>query len=368
MWLLAGLVLMVLLLFAGAKVAQAAPPANDDFANAIVVGALPYSNSQTTVDATLEFDEQQPCGVGSTVWYSFTPTTSGIFEVDTLGSNFDTIVAVYTGNAVNALTLVGCDDDGGSLGGASKLSFFASAGSTYHIQAGGFVGHQGNLVLNVDQTEALDTTYWQCFNVTGGDDPRERLTLLTDNFGVDDATVRRAIRFCEGATKNGDGSLEPLEFYLCYTLTGGMDPREYVTLLTENFGEDEVRVRASTTMCEPAQKYADGSWTGELELPTYQCFNLTDGNDPNERVPLVTDNFGEDDVVVRRSNLMCEAALVNPDNGELPTEVRQCFTLTGGHDPRREVEVRTDRFGEDSLQVRASTLMCEAALKGDFFT
>jgi hypothetical protein len=162
--------------------------------------------------------------------------------------------------------------------------------------------------------------------------------------------------------------LEPAEFYLCYTLTGGMDPREYVMLLTENFGEDEVRVRASTTMCEPAQKYVEGSWTGDLKLPTYQCFNLTDGNDPNERVTLVTDNFGEDDVTVRRSTLMCEMALVNPENGGLLTGVRQCFTLTGGHDPRREVEVRTERFGNDRLEVRSSTMMCKPALKGDFFT
>jgi hypothetical protein len=141
-----------------------------------------------------------------------------------------------------------------------------------------------------------------------------------------------------------------------------MDPNEDVTLTTANFGEGDVTVRSATSMCEPAEKYVEGSYVGDLALPSQQCFNLTGGMDPREGVTLATDNFGEDDVTVRRSNLMCDEALVDADNGALPEPVqRQCFTLTGGHDPNREIDVRTELFGEDTVRVRASTLMCEAS-------
>jgi hypothetical protein len=258
-------------------------------------------------------------------------------------------------------------------------SFTSDTCNLGDISAGTLCGPEGVTVDGVGNLYAMDSgnhrvlvyssfsgvaggQFWQCFNVTGGDDPRESLTLTTE-FGDDDVTVRRATRFCETATKNGEGSLEPLAFYLCYTVTGGMDPNEDVTLTTANFGEDDVTVRSATSMCAPAEKYVEGSYVGDLDLPSQQCFNLTGGIDPREGVTLATDNFGEDDVTVRRSNLMCEEALVDADNGALPEPVqRQCFTLTGGNDPNREIEVRTELVGEDTVRVRASTLMCEASL------
>ena len=56
--------------------AVAAPPANDDFANATVIdpSALPFSDSVSIVDATYEAGESSNCSVSNTVWYSFTPT------------------------------------------------------------------------------------------------------------------------------------------------------------------------------------------------------------------------------------------------------------------------------------------------------
>ena len=56
--------------------------------------------------------------------------------IDTLGSNFDTVLAVYTGNALNNLVMVGCDDDAAG-GRQSRVTFTATAGTTYRVQVGG---------------------------------------------------------------------------------------------------------------------------------------------------------------------------------------------------------------------------------------
>lgn len=58
--------------------AAAAPPSNDDFANAIVLAGLPVSTTGTNVEATEEPDELQPRGPGgASVWYEWTATGTG---------------------------------------------------------------------------------------------------------------------------------------------------------------------------------------------------------------------------------------------------------------------------------------------------
>lgn len=122
---------------------------NDDFADALQVTSLPYEKSQNTTQATLEQGEPRPCGsIDRTVWYRFTPTSTVTVEADTFRSDFDTVLAVYTGSSLDTLTLVGCNDDTG-FGLLSRIRFSASAGQTYSFQAGGFRGASGNLTFGV---------------------------------------------------------------------------------------------------------------------------------------------------------------------------------------------------------------------------
>ena len=134
------------------------PLANDFFADASVVSSLPFSDSGSTLDATTESGEPQPCwGIGSTVWYRFTPASDVAVQAQTAGSDFDTVLAVYTGASLATLSLVGCDDDGGpDL--TSVLTFQAQAGVTYYIQAGGYPGEKGSLVLSIDIEEEFPTS------------------------------------------------------------------------------------------------------------------------------------------------------------------------------------------------------------------
>src|SRR5579884_2240991 len=136
--------------------APAAPPSNDSFSAATVVTALPTTFSASTAGATMESGEPSPaCGsIGATLWYAYTPSATTRVTVDTSGSGFDTVVGVYTGNAVNALAPVACDDDvGGSL--QASVTFTATAGTTYRVQVGGFAGNSGTLSLRFAVAAAL---------------------------------------------------------------------------------------------------------------------------------------------------------------------------------------------------------------------
>jgi len=74
-------------------------PANDNFADATVIAAIPFSDGpHSTANATTEPGEPVPCGsIGATVWYSFTANENAVITADTFGSDYDTALAVYTG-------------------------------------------------------------------------------------------------------------------------------------------------------------------------------------------------------------------------------------------------------------------------------
>jgi len=127
--------------------AQLLAAANDNFANATVITALPFSDSVDITDATMETGERAPsCAFGSssgkTVWYTFTPAATGQLSI-TINAPFSTVVAVDTG-AVDGLAEVICH---GPFGGLS--SFVAQAGTTYHFQLDGMFGGSGLLQFSL---------------------------------------------------------------------------------------------------------------------------------------------------------------------------------------------------------------------------
>lgn len=135
--------------------ATADPPVNDDFASATAVPSLPFQETIETTEATREAGEPDPpCGflVGRTVWYEFTPGSDSFVSVDTLGSDYDTVVAVWTGSDLASLEPVACSDDTITLG--AQVAFRARSATTYYIQAGGFAGEAGSLRFRMRAIEA----------------------------------------------------------------------------------------------------------------------------------------------------------------------------------------------------------------------
>ena len=80
-------------------------------------------------------------------------TTNRPVTFDTVGSSFDTLLAVYTGNGVGTLTLVTNNDDiAGANNRQSSVTFTPVTGTTYRIAVDGYGGAAGNVVLNWNQT------------------------------------------------------------------------------------------------------------------------------------------------------------------------------------------------------------------------
>ena len=148
-------------------------PANDNFDSPKTVPGIPYLDTIDDVaGATIQGGEPVvavPCDgkmlkLGTnTVWYKFTPGSSGLLSMDTVGSNYDTYIAVWKGSVITSLTLAGCDDDN-QTSLTSQLSINLTAGTPYFIQVAKYNGKVGT----PDEAVCGSTTYPTCnlvFNV-----------------------------------------------------------------------------------------------------------------------------------------------------------------------------------------------------------
>jgi hypothetical protein len=133
-----------------------APPPNDLFSNSIALNGVSAAANGYNFGAGKTVGEPNHAGNagGSSVWWSWTAPVSGTVTLDTIGSSFDTLLAVYIGVAVNNLSLVASNDDyGGDV--TSQLSFIASAGTNYKIAIDGFNGASGEINLNLDEVAGV---------------------------------------------------------------------------------------------------------------------------------------------------------------------------------------------------------------------
>lgn len=136
-----------------------APGANDNFANAVRLIGATWSLMGSNAGATVEAGEPAHGGLpgGHSVWQIWTAPTTGTATIDTFGSSFDTLLAVYTGAAVNALALVAENNDSG--GPQSEVTFSTVAGTTYLIAIDGAGGATGTVQLNLTTTTALSNGF-----------------------------------------------------------------------------------------------------------------------------------------------------------------------------------------------------------------
>jgi subtilisin-like proprotein convertase family protein len=134
---------------------------NDLFAHATDIGRLgrPYTDTARTIRTTTELagtwagaidDPDVSCDVGigqahRTLWYTYTPRDRGYVTFDTVGSDYDTVLSVWTGSPPT--TEVACDNDGGR-GNTSSVTMRVTAGTTYYILVSGYDMGYGNLVFN----------------------------------------------------------------------------------------------------------------------------------------------------------------------------------------------------------------------------
>lgn len=118
-------------------------PSNDSFAKPFVIsnvaatGQVTGSNQNATKEAG-EPDHAGDAG-GRSLWYMWTAPASGYVTFTTTGTDFDTLLGVYTGAAVNSLTSVASAKSGST----STVAFPVAAGDVYRIAVDGAAGAAG---------------------------------------------------------------------------------------------------------------------------------------------------------------------------------------------------------------------------------
>ncbi|MGB0580183.1 MAG: InlB B-repeat-containing protein [Limisphaerales bacterium] len=136
----------------------APPPGNDFFAGAFKIPErLPETNGIVNGGnffASVEANEPLHAGVaarGNSVWWNWAPVQSGPVLIDTLGSGFNTVLAVYTNNNIaNLAEVVSANDVTNEFGQFVRdkafVKFNAIAGHTYRIAVAGTDTNQSGVV------------------------------------------------------------------------------------------------------------------------------------------------------------------------------------------------------------------------------
>ena len=179
---------------------QAASDSGDDFASATAISGASGRHVGTNVGAGIETGEPRHSGDdgGASVWWTWTAPAAGIVTFDTLGSDFDTLLAVYTGASLKRLVEVGSNDDASKTTYQSAVRFSARRGQAYHVAVDGYGGATGAIVLN-----------WQSASGNGADAFRSRGALIGASGRRDGSNVGAGLETGEPnhASKSGGASV-----------------------------------------------------------------------------------------------------------------------------------------------------------------
>jgi len=117
------------------QASRVAAVVNDDFDNALIVSAIPYSDAQDVITATTAADDPAlPCAYDqqkyNTVWYRYTPSTGDTMVFNKWGSSYSAVLAVWTGTR-GSLTNQACSTE-------AQVELAVIEGTTYYIEIARF--------------------------------------------------------------------------------------------------------------------------------------------------------------------------------------------------------------------------------------
>lgn len=219
-------------MFEAETVSGTQAPANDNFANAQELTGANATANGTNNGATKENGEPNHAGNvgGKSVWYKWTPQAGGNATIDTSGSNFNTLLAVYTGSAVNSLSPVASNDDENNAGGllTSKVVFTATAGTTYRIAVDGYSGASGSVTLHLASSSGGgDTTPPDVSLTAPADGAVVRGTAVTLSANATDNVGVGRVEFFAGGNRVGTDTSAP--YSLTWDSSSVADGRTSVT-------------------------------------------------------------------------------------------------------------------------------------------
>ena len=130
--------------------AQAAAPANDAFAGALTLTAANSPATGSTTYATAELGEPSHApgrSASNSVWFRFDATSTRDVSLGTCGTEFSSILAVYTGTTLSGLQQAAA----ATSPCANPLTFVATEGTTYWIAlSSAYYYDYGSYTLRLD--------------------------------------------------------------------------------------------------------------------------------------------------------------------------------------------------------------------------
>ena len=168
-------------------------PSNDLVQNPIGIPALPYTIQEDTVDATQSAsDPRHSCDVWEnvaypdlrTVWFRYTATFTGTIQIDTYGSDYDTVLSAYPASGTpTEATELACNDDANDGTFQSAAVIGVTAGKSYLIEVSeyddGEGGSGGLMQLNVNGSGAANI---------GNDEPASATAISALPFTITQTT------------------------------------------------------------------------------------------------------------------------------------------------------------------------------------
>jgi hypothetical protein len=109
----------------------------DDFVNAIKLASDKNNVSISNIGATTEKSEMLHDDISNyaSIWFEFTPNVSGNYIFNTKSSDFDTIIALYSGSSIKNLTKLASNND--FIDSSSRITHNLDAGVKYYVAVAG---------------------------------------------------------------------------------------------------------------------------------------------------------------------------------------------------------------------------------------
>ncbi|HUL51342.1 MAG TPA: protease pro-enzyme activation domain-containing protein, partial [Candidatus Nitrosotalea sp.] len=129
---------------------------NDLFANAFQLNGTSGTSSVSNTNATKEVGEPIIANNtgGKSVWWNWQAPADGVLFLSTTNSDFDTIMGLFIGDRVNALTTIASNDDAYDGVSFSKIMQAVRSNQVYRIAVDGYNGSSGNVALSYSFSSA----------------------------------------------------------------------------------------------------------------------------------------------------------------------------------------------------------------------
>jgi hypothetical protein len=248
------------------------------------------------------------------------------------------------------------------VGDTTSTDFPTTPGAFDTFASGGF----DVFVAKIGEPAAAALDHFKCYD---GKFPRfqPREVRLVDQFDRDRAIAFRAELFCNPVSKNDEPIRDRdahLKLYAIRPAPGHPPFRPRSVIVTDQFGEERLRVVHPAALALPAQKLPHRPPEG---LDHFKCYNVepiagTPAFQPREVV--LRDQFDTERVRVVAPRLLCTPVSKNEEPVHDPVTHLKGYVIEPIEQPKidRTVVVR-DQFGTETVRVRRARLLLVPAEK-----